>query len=225
MPLTTHSGAGDPTLFAGPELGALQQVESGGWFSRRALHQLIFSGVFERHPDLTLVLTEQPGEWWPYTATELDTVHMSATRGNPALAAQVPELPSHYMHRNVYIGASFLSRSEARGAVRDGYADRIMWGSDYPHMEGTYQYQPPDTPAPVSIGKLSVRRTFAGLDEASVRAMLGGTAAKVYRLDPGALADTARRIGAMTYEEIDEPVDTIPAGASPFAFRSVGPWA
>lgn len=220
MPLTTHSGAGDPTLFAGPELGALQQIESGGWYSRRALHHLVFSGVFERHPDLTLVLTEQPGEWWPYTATELDTVHMSATRGNRALAAQVPELPSHYMRRNVYIGASFLSRAEAVGAMRDGYADRVMWGSDYPHMEGTYQYG-----EPVAHGKLSIRNTFAGLDEASVRAMLGGTAAAVYGLDTGQLAETAQEIGAPTFEEISKPLDRVPAGASPFAFRTVGPWA
>ena len=227
MPLTTHSGAGDPTLFAGPELGALQQIESGGWFSRRAAHLLIFSGVFERHPDLALVLPEQPGEWWPYIATELDTVHMSATRGNRALAAQVPELPSHYLRRNVWIGGSFLSRDEAAGAVRDGYADRVMWGSDYPHMEGTFQYQDPNTPAAdrISYGKLSIRRTFAGLDEASVRAMLGGTAARVYGLDLGALTRTAADIGAPTFTEVPEPLETVPAGASPFAFRTVGPWA
>ncbi|WTW92519.1 amidohydrolase family protein [Streptomycetaceae bacterium NBC_01309] len=227
MPLTTHSGAGDPTLYAGPELGALQQIESGGWFSRRAAHHMIFSGVFERHPGLVLVLTEQPGEWWPYLATELDTVHMSATRGNARLAAQVPELPSHYLHRNVYIGGSFLSRTEAVGAIRDGYADRIMWGSDYPHMEGTYQYQRPETPDAerVAMGKLSIRWTFAGLDRDAVRAMLGGTAAKVYGLDPAALAATARTIGAMTWGEIDAPLEAVPAGASPFAFRTVGPWA
>ena len=79
MPLSTHSGAGDPAVFQGPELVALMSIESGGWFSRRAAHLLIFAGVFERHPELKLVLTEQPGEWWPTMAAELDSVHRANT--------------------------------------------------------------------------------------------------------------------------------------------------
>jgi len=46
MPLTTHSGAGDPQAWTGPEAAILMSIESGGWFSRRAMHQMIFGGVF-----------------------------------------------------------------------------------------------------------------------------------------------------------------------------------
>jgi predicted TIM-barrel fold metal-dependent hydrolase len=219
MPLSTHSGAGDPQVFQGPELIALMSIESGGWFSRRAAHLMIFGGVFERHPELRLVLTEQPGEWWPYMEQELDTVHMATTGMGGALARQVPKRPSEYLHRNVFIGASFLSRAEAHGAVRDGYADRVMWGSDYPHMEATWQVG--TTP----YSKLSLRFSLAGLDEAPVRAMVGATAAEVYGMDLAALGRVAARIGAPTFAEITEPLDEIPAGASPFAFRTVGPWA
>src|SRR5690606_22310350 len=134
-------------------------------------HLLIFAGVFERHPELKLVLTEQPGEWWPYLCNELDSVHVANTRFGGPLRKQVPKAPSEYLHRNVYIGGSFLSRSEAEGAVRDGYADRVLWGSDYPHMEGTWQL------GETSFTRLSLRFTFAGLPEHVVRAMLGGTAA------------------------------------------------
>jgi predicted TIM-barrel fold metal-dependent hydrolase len=219
MPLTTHSGAGDPAMFQGPELVALMSIESGGWFSRRAAHLLVFAGVFERHPGLTLVLTEQPGEWWPYLVSELDSVHFSMTRDGGPLARQVPRSPSEYLHRNVYIGSSFMSRAEAQGAIRDGYADRVMWGSDYPHMESTFQV------GPTSYTRLSLRFTFAGIDEAHVRAMVGGTAASVYGLDVDALAATARDIGAPTYAELSEPLEVVPSGASPFAFRTMGPWA
>ena len=41
MTLTCHSGAGDPSAWTGPEATALLSIESGGWFSRRALHQMI----------------------------------------------------------------------------------------------------------------------------------------------------------------------------------------
>ena len=43
--------------------------------------------------------------------------------------------------------------------------------------------------------------------------------------DAVALSDVAKRIGAPTMVEITEPLDAIPPGASPFAFRSSGPWA
>lgn len=208
MPLTTHSGAGDPALFdmGRPESGAVMTVESGGWYSRRAAHLLIFAGVFERHPALRLVLTEQPGEWWPYLANELDSVYLANTGDGGPLADQVPRRPSEYLHTNVYIGGSFLSRSEARAAVADGYADRVMWGSDYPHMEGTFQV------GDVSFGRLSLRFTFAGLAEPEVRSMVGGTAVEVYGLDPHALQQEATRIGAPSFAQISEPVETVPRG-------------
>lgn len=218
MPLTTHSGAGDPAVLQGPELVALLSIESGGWFSRRAAHLLTFAGVFERHPDLVLVLTEQPGTWWTATCDELDSVHAAHTRGNPVLLRQVPKPPSAYLHRNVYIGGSFLARHEAEHAVAHGYVDRIMWGSDYPHMEGTFQV------GPTSFTRLSLRATFAGFPEDVVRAVLGGTAIAVYGLDAGALAVVAAGIGAPTFEELSQPVEEVPAGGSPFAFRTAGAW-
>jgi predicted TIM-barrel fold metal-dependent hydrolase len=72
MPLTTHAGGGDATTWRGPEARALLSLESGGPHSRRGLAHLIFGGVFERHPGLRLVLTEQPGDWWTYVLRELD---------------------------------------------------------------------------------------------------------------------------------------------------------
>ena len=55
--------------------------------------------------------------------------------------------------------------------------------------------------------------------------MLGGTAAEVYGLDLRALERIATEIGAPTFDELSEPLEAVPAGASPFAFRTVGPWA
>jgi predicted TIM-barrel fold metal-dependent hydrolase len=224
MPLTTHSGAGDQDTLQGPEAMALTSIESGGWFSRRALHLLIFAGVFERHPGLRLVLTEQPGEWWPYTMLELDSA-WHANRSSAALQAQVPRPPSEYAATNVFIGASFLSRGEAAAAVNDGYAHRILWGSDYPHMEGTFQQPASEGPGAVCYTRLALRFTFAGLPEDAVRAMCGLTAAEVYGLDLGALRATADAIDAPRFADIDAPLDAAPVGASRFAFRTVGPWA
>lgn len=220
MPLTTHAGAGDPGQWSGREAMSLMTIESGGWASRRALHQMIFGGVFDRHPHLHLVLTEQPGDWWTYTLRELDSVWMAH---RSTLGDQVPRPPSHYCQRNVSLGASFLAPFEAQDAIEHGYVDNVMWGSDYPHTEGTFQF--PEHPDQASIGRVALRNTFAGLAPEAVVAMAGLNAARVYGLDTVALAAEARRIGAPTPSELSQPVDQVPAGASPFAFRTFGPWA
>ena len=220
LPLTCHSGAGDPSAWTGPEATALLSIESGGWFSRRALHQMIFGGVFERHPDLQLVLTEQPGDWWPYTVRELDSAWLAHSH---AFRDQVPRRPSEYCARNVSIGSSFLAHFEAEAAVRDGYVDKIMWGSDYPHMEGTYQR--PDHDDDPSMSVLAMRHTFAGLDAESVRAMAGENAIRVYGLDHAELTKVAARIGAPSVIELTTPIAEIPADGGSLAFRTFGPWA
>jgi predicted TIM-barrel fold metal-dependent hydrolase len=60
----------------------------------------------------------------------------------------------------------------------------MMWGSDYPHPEGTW----PETRA-------QMLDTFRGLPEDELAALLGGNCARVYGLDPEKLAPLAARIG------------------------------
>ena len=140
MTLATHVGVASPGRASGPEALALTSIEDGGYFARRAIWWMIFGGVFERHRDLHLVITESPGEWWTHTMVELDSTWLSQADWNAALREQVPRRPSEYCASNVFVGASFLAPFEAARAVDEGYASQLLWGSDYPHIEGTWQY-------------------------------------------------------------------------------------
>jgi predicted TIM-barrel fold metal-dependent hydrolase len=60
----------------------------------------------------------------------------------------------------------------------------LMWGSDYPHPEGTW----PDTSA-------RMHASFHGVPEEDVAAILGGNAAEVYGFDVEKLAPLVARIG------------------------------
>ncbi len=226
LPLATHVGGGSSARYSGPEMMALIAAETGGWFARRAMWWLIFGGVFERHPGLKLVITETPGNWWPYTARELDSIYdMIAVRGHdrfPAFADQVPRKPSEYMATNVFFGASFAASFEVRQAMTDGVDSQLMWGSDYPHLEGTY-LNPEGTEMP-SVTGLSLRNTFCHVPMDKTGAMLGGNAIKVFGLDDAVLTGIARTIGAPTFAELATPIDAVPAGASVQAFRTSGPW-
>jgi len=190
---------------------------------------MIFGGVFERHPNLKLVITETPGDWFPAKATELDALYgfYDSKREEPlnkALLEPVPRRPSEYMATNVFFGASFASPYEVEQALAHGLASQLLWGSDYPHLEGTFVYpEGCDTP---SVTRVALRNTFCGVPAADTRRMVGSNAIEVYNLDAGALRTIARDIGAPTLDELATPIDAVPEGASITAFRSgAGGWS
>ncbi len=189
------------------------------------MDQLIFGGVFERHPRLRLVLTESPGVWWQFVLTEMDSIYLTDTVSyGPKERERVPHLPSEYASRNVFVGASFHSRFEAEDAIAKGYVDRVIWGSDYPHFEGTYQYEA-EGPNGETMTWASWRFHYAGLPIEPVRAFLGGNAMAAYDLDHAALSAVAARINAPSYDDLNSaPVTERPAGSGHLAFRTFGFW-
>lgn len=227
LPMVTHVGTGTNARYSGLEGVALLQIESGGFVAKRALWWLLFGGVFERHPGLKVVVTETPGDWLPALGAELDAVwgFYDAKRGEPlndALLGQVPRRPSEYLAENVYVGASFASPHEVEQAVRHGFSDRLLWGSDYPHLEGTFVYDEDRGP---SVTKLSLRNTFSGIPAAETRRMIGQNAVDLYGLDADALQAIADGIGAPTLAELATPIDAVPAEGSLTAFRAgAGGW-
>ena len=127
------------------------------------------------------MITESPGEWWTHTMVELDSTWLSQADWNAALREQVPRRPSEYCESNVFVGASFLAPFEAARAVDEGYASQLLWGSDYPHIEGTWQYAADDDAEPIT--RAAQRNTFCGIPADATRAMLGENAVRVYGLD------------------------------------------
>ena len=215
LTLNTHvGGAGGPIHYPGPGAMALSSVDRSGWLCRRHLPRMIFSGVLERHPRLKIVLTEQTGEWWATTMREYD---LAWDELRWAHSDVVPRPPSEYCAEQVWIGGSYLSKSEAEFSVRDGYVPNLMWGSDYPHAEGTYQYpQSPDDP---SFTHLALRHAFSGLAAHDAKLITSDNGLRCFSLRVDALAPIARRINSPTLRELATPLDEIPQGLVSRAFR------
>ncbi len=226
--LANHGGAGDPQGFEGVGGFEIQTSELAATSKVAPMNHLIFGGVFERHPKLRLLIVELPGSWWKSVVNELDSIYLMSTKrtlsdfaGN--IAEAVPRLPSEYFASNVFIGASFLSRDEAAAAVRDGMDRNVLWGSDYPHVEGTWAGALSDDEEPMTWRAL--RRTFAGLESAPIRRMVGVNAVAALGLDGEALTAVAHRIGAPSVDAISRPLDELPPDGGLLAFRTFGPWA
>ena len=189
MPIHTHAGW-SPDYGDVPAATAMYLSEVDMW-AKRPFAALVWSGAFERYANLKLVLTEVGSEWI------IDALRwMEYKADNPLFAHFKQGLslsPSEYFQRNCFLGASFLSPAEAQARHRIGI-DRIMWGSDYPHMEGTW----PNTSA-------SLRATFGGMPEDEMRLILGGTAVDVFNFDVDTLNAVAQRIGP-AISDIADPV-------------------
>jgi len=204
MALVTHaSGAAHFDYHGGPSGTAIMIFESGGYMARRAVWWLSMSGVFERHPGLRLVITEQFEGWWRQTLHEMDVV---GGRFGPDMA--LAKLPSEYAASNVFIGASFLSPGMAEDAETHGYDTNVVWGSDYPHVEGTFVKV--DDPAAEPITQLSLRNTFGDVGPASAQRMLGANGIRAFGLDAGELRSVADRIGAPSLRTLTTRPDALP---------------
>jgi predicted TIM-barrel fold metal-dependent hydrolase len=150
---------------------------------RRALWQLLLGGVFDRHPGLEVLMTEVRADWIPATIRHLDAV-FDEHRGELPTSRR----PSEWWGSNCMVGASFMHKSEIE--MRDEIGvDRLMFGRDYPHAEGTW----PNTRA-------FLADLFAGVPDSEVRTILGENAIGFFGLDGEALAAVAERIGPTVAE-------------------------
>jgi predicted TIM-barrel fold metal-dependent hydrolase len=223
----THAGALDMQAAigtTGPHWSAMLELEAGGWMARRALSRFIFGGVFARHPGLRYILAEQNGDWWSATIREYDS---SYRNHRWQLGDQVPEPPSFYLSQNVFIGGSFLASFEAEWAVEQGYWPNLLWGRDFPHIEGTWSLQEEDEASDPArnVTHLAMRNTFSGIPDEPTAGILGGNAVRALGLDGDGLQRIADRINAPTLEELSQPIDAVPENGGGLAFRTVGAWA
>ena len=208
LPLSVHGGAGR-YYGTGPTATAMIVAECD-WFTRRALWMLIFSGAFERHPRLRLVFTEQRTHWVRPTLDELDSIWRSRM---VAVNTVIPKPPSEYFAQSVYVGASFMSPREADARAEIG-TDRLMWGSDFPHVEGVWPYV-----------RLGYRHTFHAVPAPERRAILGGNAIECYHFDPVLIERIADRIGPTDDDFAPPSGEPLPEAAEmTWGFRRVGPY-
>jgi predicted TIM-barrel fold metal-dependent hydrolase len=182
-----HAGAGGkmrqlPTDAS--EAAAAVRTHEVQFWAHRSLWYLLYGGVFERHPRLKVVFTEQFADWIPRSLAYADW-QWEQDGPSGGLRTVCPRPPSEYYRRQILVGASVMSRAELAMRAEIG-VEQMMFGTDFPHTEGTW-------------GKTLeyLRATFGRLDVPldEARALLGGTAAAFYGMDADLLESVAERCG------------------------------
>jgi predicted TIM-barrel fold metal-dependent hydrolase len=162
------------------------------------LAHFLLGGVFLRHPTLQLVCAETGIDWIP---AELRRMDRAAETESMILGLRPKDwlrsTPSELWHRNCFAGATFVSKEELAVWVSLG-SDRIMWGSDFPHVETTWPHS-----------QQSISRAFAGLTNEDARRMLGLNAVHLYKLDMECLVAKAVEISDESFAiPVEAPMDS-----------------
>ncbi len=180
MPLSLHTATRRQGKIRGAGERTLRDASSRStkaFYPAMSLCDMIFSGVFERHPRLTLAIVEFELSWAPHILASMDYTYRE--RHEEAIHRFKGDMkPSDFFHRNVVL--SF--QEDAVGIrLRDTIGvDNMMWGSDYPHSESTF---------PRSREILA--EILAGVTEDEQARIVGGNTARVYRFDVERLAREA----------------------------------
>jgi predicted TIM-barrel fold metal-dependent hydrolase len=204
LPLVVHIGQLVPPDIAtafGSEMRSVSMMSAFdlGYFAKRPFFQLLAAGVLDRHPRLKYCVTEICTASLPGLFQEAD----HQTLGFAGFQRHGFELtPSEYWYRHGFVAASMLSKHEARQCHEIGI-DNLMFGSDYPHPEGTW----PNTLA-------AQRHVLGWLPENQLRAILGENAARCFGFDLSGLQVLADRVGP-TVADLAQPIEQ--ADLPPFA--------
>jgi predicted TIM-barrel fold metal-dependent hydrolase len=131
-PIDLSTGGSAGVKFRGPGGAVLNYTETtfGG---QRAVMKMVASGALDRHPNLKVLVAEGGATWVPFIADRMIEgyrQHEMAVR--PKLKRDIKEI----IYTQVY--ASFQHDESAVAVAQYMGYDNVMWGSDYPHMEGTF---------------------------------------------------------------------------------------
>ncbi len=131
----------------------------------RLIAQIIYGGVVERFPELRFVYVEGGIGW---IAGVLHFMDHWWTDHRRWMEPRIDDKPSSFFKRNFW--ATF--EDDRAGVLTRELlnVDHLMWGSDYPHTEGTFPRS-----------REQVAHDFAGIPAADVRKMVSDNAAQLHR--------------------------------------------
>ncbi|GMU78857.1 MAG: amidohydrolase [Acidimicrobiia bacterium] len=118
--------------FRGPGGAVLNYVETT-YSGQRAVTKMVASGALDRHPTLKVLVSEGGATWVPFLG---DRMNEGYRQHAMMVRPQLSLLPKEILYRQVY--ASFQHDESAIGAMTAMGYRNVLWGSDYPHMEGTF---------------------------------------------------------------------------------------
>jgi predicted TIM-barrel fold metal-dependent hydrolase len=170
IPLAFHVASGlTPITERGPGAAIVNYMRLG-FATEELVTYMVAGGALDRHPGLTMVVIEAGASWMAGLGERLDEVHEAHQY---YVKPKLSRKPSEILFSQVKATFQF-DRACLKTIDMTGHRC-LMWASDYPHMEGTFPHS-----------QQVIEKVFAGfeLPEGVKRDILGGTAARLYGIEP-----------------------------------------
>ena len=157
LPVAVHAFGygGGPITSTGWPSHYVEEMAGHAQSSQAGLASLVIEGVFERFPELKVVMVEAGFAWAPAFAWRLDKTWKALRAETPHLK----RLPSEYLKEQVWWTTQPMEEPEPRSHVLDTIGwmgwDRLLFATDYPHWD----FDDPAQALPLPIGE-DQRRLF-----------------------------------------------------------------
>ena len=119
-------------VYRGPG-GAVLNYTQTTFGGQVATMQMVSSGALDRHPGLRVLVSEGGATWGPFLG---DRMNEGYRQHGMYVRPVLSKPPKQFIYEQVY--ASFQHDESAVAAMQHMGWKNVMWGSDYPHLEGTY---------------------------------------------------------------------------------------
>jgi predicted TIM-barrel fold metal-dependent hydrolase len=144
--------------YRGPGGAVLNYVETS-YGGQRFATKMVSAGVLDRHPELKVLISEAGVTWVPFIGDRMNEAYrLHGMWVKPTLST----LPKEILYRQIY--CTFQHDESAPAAMTAMGYRNLLWGSDYPHHEGTYGHT-----------QETLHSLFDGLDEADRHRIMIGT--------------------------------------------------
>ncbi len=174
LPVVMHQGSGHDMLFYRGPGASVSNLLATQSMAPRTVSLLATSGALAEHPELHFVFVETNAGWLAWTMSTVDYYYQAFQEYEGWVKPLLSERPSHYMARQIH--GTFQDDPVAVTNLASTGPAPLLWGSDFPHAEGTY----PNSRA-------TVERLFAGVDLEIAAQIVAGTAARLFAFDPSIL--------------------------------------
>jgi predicted TIM-barrel fold metal-dependent hydrolase len=114
--------------------GAVMNYTETTFGGQRAICQMVASGALDKRPNLRVMVSEGGSGWIPFIADRLDEAYR---QHSAAVRPRLTRPPGEVLYEQVYASFQHDWRSSVIALTGAGYRNTI-WGSDYPHFEGTF---------------------------------------------------------------------------------------
>lgn len=129
-----HIGAdaSEHTMYSGPG-GAILNYTNSTYSGQRAAMVLVACGALDRHPKLKVLISEGGASWVPFLADRMEEGYRQHAM---FVKPKLNRSPKEILYSQVY--CSFQHENSAIAALTASGYQNVMFGSDYPHLEGTF---------------------------------------------------------------------------------------